>query len=109
MYRRPPSSTRTDTLSPYPPLFRSRRGHRAGFERERQAASAAELQQRRNRAGLVAFGARFDDDPVAAAAEVLGRGIIDDILRLDEQMRRVDYGAGEIGRATGQERVCQYV
>src|SRR3546814_2200702 len=85
MYRRPPSSTRTDTLSPYPPLFRSRRGHRAGFERERQAASAAELQQRRNRPGLVAFGARFDDDPVAAAAEVLGRGIIDDILRLDER------------------------
>src|SRR5690606_25430893 len=71
----------------------ARRGHRAWLKLQRQAATAAQLQQRRYLPGLVALGARFDDDLVTVAAETLRRGIIDHILRLDEQVRRVDRGA----------------
>src|SRR3546814_13783270 len=40
MIRRPPRSTRTDTLFPYTTLFRSLHGERAGLQRGRQAVSA---------------------------------------------------------------------
>src|SRR3546814_13432103 len=40
MYRRPPRSTRTDTLFPYTTLFRSRR---AAAERERDRAAGEEI------------------------------------------------------------------
>src|SRR3546814_7509975 len=62
MIRRPPRSTRTDTLFPYTTLFRStrRRGHLA------QQRDRAALAQRR--ADRTAFDARAD-----AAAELPGR------------------------------------
>src|SRR3546814_1347204 len=59
MIRRPPRSTRTDTLFPYTTLFRSLDGHRhcpaAGVLRARRAV---ELDRGRTRSGL---GARRDD------------------------------------------------
>src|SRR3546814_16694014 len=96
MIRRPPRSTRTDTLFPYTTLFRSV---------QRLPADA-----RRKGVAAVEFGA----DEVEAAD--------DDARSLDREMIRV-VGAGEavdrdagnalqrleIGRASCGERVCQYV
>src|SRR3546814_5037963 len=47
MIRRPPGSTRTDTLFPYPTLFRSHAGRRAP---ERRLGSRRRLDARRHRA-----------------------------------------------------------
>src|SRR3546814_21126392 len=117
MIRRPPRSTRTDTLFPYTTLFRS--GH------------ATVLLQRRQRLG----GALEGDD---LGAELLGslavvEGALDaadrrplEILPLREVALGQDVGArrivvgiddvdhaaplgGEIGRASCRDRVCQYV
>src|SRR3546814_8645114 len=44
MIRRPPRSTRTDTLFPYTPLFRS--GHRAGATRADRSVHAAGRRRR---------------------------------------------------------------
>src|SRR3546814_12894109 len=41
MIRRPPRSTRTDTLFPYTTLFRSRRGEDLGFQAEAVAMARA--------------------------------------------------------------------
>src|SRR3546814_7198787 len=52
MFRRPPRSTRTDTLFPYPTLFRSRRQHRdprrhrGADRRDRRKPRAPRLRQR---------------------------------------------------------------
>src|SRR3546814_1157383 len=63
MSRRPPRSTRTDTLFPYTTLFRSARGfrkalerHRAGDRRRRQETPG--IQPRRRLGSLVASPAR---------------------------------------------------
>src|SRR3546814_18226781 len=49
MIRRPPRSTRTDTLVPYTTLFRSQDLHPAPARRHRPAGAARHLAQRRGR------------------------------------------------------------
>src|SRR3546814_14280306 len=80
MIRRPPRSTRTDTLFPYTTLFRSPRnqGRRLYHSYRRQA-------------DLRLFARRFDQ---ADARQALHQD-------------RADAGA-QIGRASCRERVCQY-
>src|SRR3546814_15824233 len=105
MIRRPPRSTRTDTLFPYTTLFRSGRhafhqpegssGHERRAEMDHlvhQDPAIIELRAGRLLADLQQHGA------AAAAAH----------------LAELDAGAathrrGEIGRASCRERVCQYV
>src|SRR3546814_9844877 len=51
MIRRPPSATRTDTLCPYPTLFRSQRSHQSGLLQCR-LHKAGEQRMRLERLGL---------------------------------------------------------
>src|SRR3546814_3962010 len=70
MIRRPPRSTRTDTLFPYTTLFRSvrhvRRDHRAGDRRPRHLRAAADGRARRF--GTKAAGMDTRPRPLAGAA-----------------------------------------
>src|SRR3546814_11664725 len=94
MIRRPPRSTRTDTLFPYTTLFRS--AGDAGWLCP-VAAGRRRLGRRRLSGGVPAA----DSDPVllhpaAGTIRLYGaRGLSD--------------GSVEIGRASCRERVCQYV
>src|SRR3546814_20052503 len=113
MIRRPPRSTRTDTLFPYTTLFRS-------IAHEVQAAL-------REVVGCAGGGEDLDDRRVlarAAFAELLDQGGdgADRVGRLDD-LRDRGFAAGdqrqtptgfddavrEIGRASCRERVGQYV
>src|SRR3546814_13546876 len=108
MIRRPPRSTRTDTLFPYTTLFRS-------------------LEHLRRAAELQAVHARhLDDGPLRRERslethDAAGRGdrrprVMDHLLvrvpcdLLDVLTQRLaGDGHAEIGRASCRERVCQYV
>src|SRR3546814_18151514 len=96
MIRRPPRSTRTDTLFPYTTLFRSHEVHRAvdlvaiGFE----APVAAIVRFER------VVGDAFDQ-PVAAVA-------IGDQVGDRPDLEPVAPREGEIGSASCRARVCQY-
>src|SRR3546814_13004838 len=92
MIRRPPRSTRTDTLFPYTTLFRSLRDAAARFVLHETL-------------GHDIF-AVFDDDIVIifSGLQPLGRedAVGVEILEIRGKIR-------EIGRASCRERVCQYV
>src|SRR3546814_10894083 len=71
MILRPPSSPRTDTLLPYPPLFRSKRcGAGRGLQHRRRAAIYA---RRLGRTRARTDGQRDARDSAAVATQ-LGRG-----------------------------------
>src|SRR3546814_19706947 len=133
MIRRPPRSTRTDTLFPYTTLFRSGRG--AG-----QGAAAAFATPKLFQADAVAatglvdrpvarshrgpHGLRFPARHPARRGATGGKGgdharkcdflrgnellILDHGASLTDQDPAV-VNASEIGRASGRERVCQSV
>src|SRR3546814_18316865 len=84
MIRRPPRSTRTDTLFPYTTLFRS-------YPRRRQD----DMGDHRPENGKTAQGAEGIGGTVRAIRPVLKQA--------SERQRR------KIGRASCRERVCQYV
>src|SRR3546814_14527865 len=100
MIRRPPRSTRTDTLFPYTTLFRSLDDHRhtAG------GVGSASPRGSDNAKCTGEAPARVSDDPdskrSAARAETL-------ILRLVPLWRHSS--ASKIGRASCRERGCQTV
>src|SRR3546814_11937388 len=95
MIRRPPRSTRTDTLFPYTTLFRS--------QLVAELADAFVVQQitiaPQHEAGLIAGQGSGDRDEAA-----LRLGI--DVLypQADQEIEGLD----QIGRASCRERVCQY-
>src|SRR3546814_11145857 len=99
MVRRPPRSTRTDTLFPYTTLFRSGTSFIAATE---SAAPDA------YREILIESGG----DDIVLTSEVTG--IPSNMLRLSLE-RSGFVGGGDhqkfdqIGRASCRERVCQYV
>src|SRR3546814_12445032 len=116
MIRRPPRSTRTDTLFPYTTLFRS---GRAAALADAQATAEAEYDAA-NAARAAAVAAGFGDpihpttgEPVPAtrsyvAAKLYLHFTLADIIRtlrgdLDPNTKV------EIGRASCRESVCQYV
>src|SRR3546814_16483661 len=100
MRRRPPRSTRTDTLFPYTTLFR------APFFREAWRSCIAS-------AGPAGMAQRGQGDTRRARSEGLKNAPCalsrlagfpcNDVAHKDED------DAGEIGRASCRERVCQYV
>src|SRR3546814_19081638 len=113
MIRRPPRSTRTDTLFPYTTLFRSE-----GFSELEEVAyvGAEEL------SGIEGFDEELAEELQSRAQEALerreasareerrGLGVEDavaDMPHLTEAML-VTLGK-EIGREAWRERVCQYV
>src|SRR3546814_12279444 len=121
MRRRPPRSTRTDTLFPYTTLFRSLPARNAGVPsaagfRDELEDAAVLLDQvvdahpgggvaqplegglARRHAGVVQQ--QQVDSLAGRPGIVVGRGALDDL--------KVGHGM-EIGRASGRERVCQYV
>src|SRR3546814_15434916 len=117
MIRRPPRSTRTDTLFPYTTLFRSGRD-------ERQRARIGQVDQRRlgRLFGGVAAPREFYIEPSAEQGFelldiIIGRGL----LLVGEQPReralaaagQADQPVGparkrrQVGRAAGREGVCK--
>src|SRR3546814_20511047 len=131
----PPRSTRTDTLFPYTALFRSGRAPvadegQAGVrvQRPRQPepldfVAALGTQELQLRLGLDALGDDVQPQRVGHGDDRAGdRGIVR-LARevVDEFLVDLDGGertpiaigergiAGEIGRASCRERVCQYV
>src|SRR3546814_16073010 len=112
MMRRPPGSTRTDTLFPYTTLFRSVRAHDA-------AGLAGTDHRQRCPAGplVLARGGGYDAEqvvdvalghPTGDAVHDRSLGFGDDPV-VDRLHPVTDRGLHEIGRASCRERVCQYV
>src|SRR3546814_12008603 len=112
MNRRPPSSTRTDTLFPYPTLFRSAvlgqvapadqmvRRHQA----QRLAADdpcAIELAaaEQHQADAMIVVQRRGEPATARMAAEVLGPAA---------EVAGVELPHLQIGRASGRDTVCQY-
>src|SRR3546814_16404744 len=101
MIRRPPRSTRTDTLFPYTTLFRSAERIAAGLAADDRHILAHHLAFERiaafedDRVVLVRVDGAVADLDVAAAVDVEAVAV-----GVDAQI--------EIGRASCRERVCQY-
>src|SRR3546814_13362885 len=107
MIRRPPRSTRTDTLFPYTTLFRSRIAlatlvdveHEAVEVRAMLACKRQRVEERIHQIGLAAADA-------APHVQTIDRG---PRLTAEPAARRRGDQLVTIGRASGRERVCQYV
>src|SRR3546814_21013350 len=111
MRRRPPRSTRTDTLFPYTTLFRSGGVERSQPRRalhgwvklarkgKRQVVVVIEQREvGRRRGQLGGIGNGFGEFGLTARASVVGRG--------SEALGGI---GRKLGRASCRERVCQYV
>src|SRR3546814_13028162 len=105
MIRRPPRSTRTDTLFPFTTLFRSPAqiaATRRGVTSPVIARSEATRQSRArvNRPGLLRY-ARNDD--VGTLAKIVGVGL--DFQRADRRRRDLDLDAILLGIEIGRAHV----
>src|SRR3546814_15052613 len=107
MIRRPPRSTRTDTLFPYTTLFRS-----AGFDRQRSAFAIelelAVLHHALQAHRAIGHRAQRGDGRTADVEH----GEVADARKRGTVPVPPDVGAAaavEIGRGSGRERGCQYV
>src|SRR3546814_17039820 len=100
MRRRPPRSTRSDTLFPYTTLFRAAKRDGRGDVSQvvRGGAAHGELLAR----ALAAVRGHGD---FAGAVEVIGG----DAAGAREELIERAVGDDKIGRASCRERVCQYV
>src|SRR3546814_15760588 len=105
MIRRPPRSTRTDTLFPYTTLFRSAQRRDRGVREPRAGTRIAELERRaRDRAAAQIASEHVERRPPlerrnAAVAPADAEG---DLVAVDDAQET------EIGRASWKERVVQY-
>src|SRR3546814_14522764 len=120
MIRRPPRSTRTDTLFPYTTLFRSVSGDVAYEAKQRPPLDLARQRPRRRqisdpggwrhidqRTSCHGSAVRRRSAVIGAQASFRGGGLT--ILLLRVMRRPADSLAIKIGRASCRERVCQYV
>src|SRR3546814_11149186 len=109
MIRRPPRSTRTDTLFPYTTLFRSAEG--AGAVVFAMEAEVVERWQRMCLAvgGLLQLGLHLPDKAVAHLAQPLVGSQLGPVRLRHLEDRGHAAGAAQIGRASCRERGCQYV
>src|SRR3546814_13532876 len=115
MIRRPPRSTRTDTLFPYTTLFRSVPVSEKVVAVEAEAVTIDTVLE-----NIRAVGTLGPDEAVVIAPEIAGRidsihfGEGDEVkagdvlVELDATTLRAELDK-EIGRASCRERVCQYV
>src|SRR3546814_20676457 len=109
MIRRPPRSTRTDTLFPYTTLFRSVAGD-AGNPRGARAAARHAATDRGHRAvsapGHRAAAAAPAHPPCASGVVERAAGPAGAATGVPGTGRRA---GAELGRASCREGVCQYV
>src|SRR3546814_16298809 len=108
MIRRPPRSTRTDTLFPYTTLFRSDQPVPAELDHQGQQPDDAEGHMQPVRPDQREEGGQ-------EGAALRRRADVDQMLELIELDREEGgaeqrgYRKPEIGRAACRERVCQHV
>src|SRR3546814_17652576 len=102
MIRRPPRSTRTDTLFPYTTLFRSQA---ARCQRIDARARQEVARKRKYRAMMAEPG--FADLPLEEQNDITRMAVACNTLVIYRTM--ADPALTEIGRASCRERVCQYV
>src|SRR3546814_13120794 len=112
MIRRPPRSTRTDTLLPYTTLFRSRpsSGPKPPGPLLPEAVGRRESDEARSWAQLLFEAGKVEPRQLGAWAVAIAEGLEDLAPRhiaCEPVMRR--RGVAEIGRASCRERVCQSV
>src|SRR3546814_17766783 len=106
MIRRPPRSTRTDTLFPYTTLFRSTPRDRLTFkliDNELDADLSLRLSLDQYRENPYQRGCDASGDHGCATTSLLNNGYNADSGRSTLTPTQ------EIGRASCRERVCQYV
>src|SRR3546814_13345976 len=105
MIRRPPRSTRTDTLFPYTTLFRSRKG--GGIDvvpgSHLRADCFYDFHQR-----LKARDELLATNPPSLVERAVSR-LKRELQTLQAKKYLPRLVEPEIGRASGRERVCQYV
>src|SRR3546814_18306517 len=114
MLRRPPRSTRTDTLFPYTTLFRSR-PIRVDLSRPiawdgsdpRQMAGRGRGDMHGKRLALAMMMACAGS--VAITAPSYAQAVPAETLKIDKKRNDAALAAMKIGRASCRERVCQYV
>src|SRR3546814_14563975 len=108
MIRRPPRSTRTDTLFPYTTLFRSGAAMGRPLPARLVARGLVELELEQPRQEIAGVGRVAGNVELRAGIEIrlAARHGRDDALILVAQ---VGPRLVEIGRASCRERVCQYV
>src|SRR3546814_13130173 len=99
MIRRPPRSTRTDTLFPYTTLFRSARHHIRTSRKKRY-----EIMTAYDQLGLLSLVSKTNDK-----AYMLISADIDLVTENGRQFEGDFSMLDEIGRASCRERVGQYV
>src|SRR3546814_15537194 len=108
MIRRPPRSTRTDTLFPYTTLFRSlaaRGGLRRGALQVGDQGLGAGLA-----AGAGGNDAAHDVQQLVAERAGIVQGLVEGGVELGLAARHgAEAAVTQIGRAACRERVCQYV
>src|SRR3546814_15086006 len=103
MIRRPPRSTRTDTLFPYTTRFRARDGEAADRAAVgRAAAFTSAARPLNDLAGL------FEKD-AAGFSENCPPRRAHEKRDLQLLLKRMNLSGNKIGRASCRERVCQYV
>src|SRR3546814_15961458 len=108
MIRRPPRSTRTDTLFPYTTLFRSHRtGARLAAAARRPALRPAARDP--EQAGIDRLAGGRTDADSAAAGPIRAGSTCSTTGRAEagHPGTGASLPAGEIGRASCRERVCQ--
>src|SRR3546814_16864453 len=103
MIRRPPRSTRTDTLFPYTTLFRSRHALAYIFEQVNQTDVVSDDAKFRGAVWVT----RDRDDPNALCGRMWSDRMWRRGMNTAADLRFTRFF--EIGRASGGERVCQYV
>src|SRR3546814_11550838 len=103
MIRRPPRSTRTDTLFPYTTLFRSKSSASLDVEAGRGVAAGGP-----RTIGVADIGIEPRLGAVAAGHAV-ARLVEQQPLQIVGVLERIGRQLDEIGRASCRERVCQYV
>src|SRR3546814_10954304 len=113
MIRRPPRSTRTDTLFPYTTLFRSAEAAVRARVAAKTTASAAIAERHGGIAVAVDLAAIILRALRLVGQQVIGLGDVGEFLRrlgIVLVLVGVQFlGGFEIGRAACRERVCQYV
>src|SRR3546814_13476193 len=106
MIRRPPRSTRTDTLFPYTTLFRSQAGRRV-----RRLPRSGLLAEVGDAGPCIALRGDLDALPVEDRTEDPWRSTVPGVAHScgHDVHTAALIGAGQLGRASCRERVCQYV
>src|SRR3546814_13133001 len=111
MIRRPPRSTRTDTLFPYTTLFRSRAGIGIAQVAAQRASLRKQLARQRSGQDQRRRGARVRRAVPGREVQVgvIGSDEIATLLELQSKALQHALAGEENGRASSRERVCQSV